>query len=116
MQRFPKGVIGADQGTELMFSDFVDDGEMWTGAGSRERVSAISFSRPFRNPPLVHVSLEMWDTDRSTNQRVDISARNITEEGCDIVFHTWGDTRVARVRAAWFAIGELRDEDIWEID
>jgi len=116
MQRFPSGVIGADQGTELMFSDFVDDGDMWTGTGPRERVSAIKFSHPFRNAPMVFVSLEMWDTDRSTNQRIDISARNITEEGFDIVFHTWSDTRVARVRASWFAIGEITDKEIWDIN
>ena len=116
MQGISSAVIGVDRGAELMFSDFADDGEMWTGAGPRERVSAVRFSHPFRNAPLVHVSLEMWDTDRLTNQRIDISARNVTEEGFDIVFHTWGDTRVARVRAAWLAIGEIRDKEIWDID
>jgi hypothetical protein len=32
-----------------------------------------------------------------------------------IVFRTWGDTRVARVRADWLAIGALPHEDDWEI-
>jgi len=61
------------------------------------------------------VSLDMWDMDQKTNQRADISARNVTLEGFEIVFRTWGDTRVARVRAAWLAIGELRDDDEWEL-
>jgi hypothetical protein len=33
-----------------------------------------------------------------------------------IVFRTWGDTRVARVRADWLAIGEVRGEDDWQVD
>ena len=65
--------------------------------------------------PVVQVSLSMWDMDQKTNQRADISAETITPEGFEIVFKTWGDTRVARVRADWLAIGELRDEDDWDV-
>ena len=40
----------------------------------------------------------------------------MTETGFEIVFRTWGDTRVARVRADWLALGEVADEDdAWEL-
>ncbi|MBM3606823.1 MAG: hypothetical protein FJX25_19655, partial [Alphaproteobacteria bacterium] len=28
----------------------------------------------------------------------------------DIVFHTWGDTRIARMRVQWMALGAVPDE------
>ena len=36
-------------------------------------------------------------------------------EGFDIVFRTWNDTQVARIRVAWTAIGELPNEDDWAL-
>ena len=48
--------------------------------------------------------------------RADISAAKVTPEGFVIVFRTWGDTRVARVRADWLAIGEAIGDDDWEIE
>ncbi len=59
--------------------------------------------------------MTMWDLDQKTNQRVDIAAESITTEGFEIVFRTWGDTRVARVRADWIAMGEVADEDDWAL-
>ena len=98
-----------------MFSDFEDGGDMWTGTGPRLRRRAVSFSESFRSPPTVMVSLAMFDMDQKTNQRADIAAENITEDGFDLAFRTWGDTRVARVRANWFAMGEIGHEDDWEL-
>jgi hypothetical protein len=53
--------------------------------------------------------------DQNSNSRADISAERITEAGFDVVFRTWGDTRVARIRADWMAIGELRHVDEWDL-
>ena len=33
-----------------------------------------------------------------------------------MVFRTWGDTRVARIRADWTAIGAIIDEDNWVLE
>jgi hypothetical protein len=33
-----------------------------------------------------------------------------------MVFRTWGDTRVARVRADWMAIGEQRSDEDWDVE
>jgi H-type lectin domain len=64
---------------------------------------------------VVTVGLSMWDIDHQTNARVDLSAENVTPLGFDIVLRTWGDTRIARVRVDWMAIGQTRDDDDWEV-
>jgi hypothetical protein len=109
------GVIGVDQGTRILFSDFAHDGAMWTGEGPREARQGQVFREPFLGPPVVTVGISMWDIDRKTNSRVDITAENVTATGFEIVFRTWGDTRIARIRADWIAIGQLRDEDAWDV-
>ena len=108
-------MIGIEQGDDVLFSDFQDEGDMWTGKGPRERRRAVAFGRAFLTIPSVFVSLSMWDIDSENNVRADVSAEDITEEGFDIVFKTWGDTRVARVRVRWMAIGAVGNEDDWEL-
>lgn len=114
MKRFTQGV-GVQQGSRVLFSDFVDGGVMWTGQGGRESRHLVTFRESFFNPPAVMVSLSMWDMDHRANARADLTAEEITETGFHLLFRTWGDTRVARVRADWMAIGALRDDDSWDI-
>lgn len=117
MKRIYASVIGVDQGRELLFSDFENGGVMWSGEGNRERKVAVSFTEPFKDIPNVLITLEMFDGHSITNQRYHISAANITPDGFDIVFRTWGDTKIARVRASWIAIGGIDAEDNWtEVD
>lgn len=115
MRRFQNHLIGVEQGRKVLFSDFDNGGEMWTGTGERRRRTAVRFSEEFKSEPVVQVALDMWDIDHAHNQRADIRAENVTPRGFDIVFTTWGDTRVARVRAVWTAIGEVRAEDEWDV-
>ncbi|MFN3207747.1 MAG: H-type lectin domain-containing protein [Roseovarius sp.] len=107
--------IGIDQGDDVLFSDYEDGGEMWTGTGARERRSKVTFRTAFREPPSVHVSLSMWDMDSARNARADVTAENIAATGFDAVFRTWGDTRVARARIRWMAIGVVPHEDDWQL-
>lgn len=98
-----------------MFSDYENDGRMWSGSGTRQRKKTIVFSKTFTEAPMVHVALSLWDVDKDTNVRADVQAKNISASGFDLIFRTWGDTRVARVRLSWFAMGELKDEDHWDL-
>ena len=107
--------IGIDQGDNVLFSDYEDGGIMWTGQGPRERRKSLLFARPFKAPPMVHVTLSMWDMDNAHNARADVSAERITREGFDILFRTWGDTRVARARIGWFALGPVPHDDDWQL-
>lgn len=109
------GVIGVAQGSIIMFNDFAHDGAMWTGSGPRDVRQPQRFAERFMAPPVVTVGISMWDIDHSTNSRIDIVAEAVTAEGFEIVFRTWGDTRVARIRADWMAIGKTRDEDDWDV-
>jgi hypothetical protein len=114
MRRFT-GAIGVDQGSRVLFDHFADNGEMWTGVGPREVRHALRFGTPFVAAPIVMVGISMWDIDHKSNSRADVSAETVTATGFEIVFRTWGDTHVARIRVDWTAIGETRDDDDWEI-
>jgi hypothetical protein len=115
MKKLRSHTIGIDSGDVVLFSDFEDGGEMWTGRGQRERRRHIKFGEAYKTAPNVQMTLSLWDVDAATVMRADISAQAVTCEGFDMVFRTWGDTRVARVRIAWTAIGELPDPDDWEL-
>lgn len=116
MKRIQGHLLGIDQGRVNLFSDFATDGEMWTGTGTRERRQRVMFAEPFKSVPVVQVGLALWDMDAETNVRADIDAEDVTESGFNIVFRTWGDSRIARVRMSWTAFGEVKGDDDWEIE
>lgn len=115
MKRLRSHNIGVDQGSVVLFDDVDHGGPMWTGEGKRASESFVKFAEPYREPPVVHVSLSMWDTDQKSNQRADISAKSISNEGFTLLFQTWGDSRIARIRADWMAIGALDDDLDWDV-
>ena len=115
MKRLQNHLIGIDQGDVILFSDFENGGEMWTGTGQRERRRRVSFSKIYKDVPTVQVAMSMWDLDNATPARLDLRAETITKDGFDLVLRTWGDTRIARARANWIAIGQLDNEDDWQL-
>lgn len=115
MKILKTGYVAVAQGNADLFEDFENGGEMWTGEGSRSRRINVEFERAFLEPPCVQCTLSLWDVDYSTNMRGDVSVDNITRTGFQIVFSTWGNTRVARARASWMAIGSVGDDDMWEL-
>jgi hypothetical protein len=116
VRRFSAGQVGLQQGRLILFSDFADGGAMWTGQGPRESRKTVVFPEAFLDAPSVMVGISMWDADQKTNLRVDISSDNITPAQFDIVFRTWADSRIARIRADWTAIGAITDDDQWEVE
>jgi hypothetical protein len=116
MKRISAGTVGIAQGSRVLFSDFADDGVMWTGNGPRESRHIVNFKDTFIEAPIVNVSISMWDMDHKTNSRADITAENVTSKGFHLVFRTWGDSRVARIRADWMAVGPVRSDDDWDVD
>ncbi|WP_377508383.1 H-type lectin domain-containing protein [Octadecabacter sp. R77987] len=115
MKRLRNHLVGVDQGDVVLFSDFEHDGDMWTGEGPRVTRAHVQFSEVFRELPAVRVSISMWDMSNAANARADVQAEDVTCEGFAIVFRTWGDTKVARVRVSWQAIGEVPHGDEWEL-
>ncbi|MGV6838979.1 MAG: H-type lectin domain-containing protein [Planktomarina sp.] len=115
MRKFPFGQMAIDQGDVPLFSDFENNGPMWSGQGRREVRHKVWFSERFNQIPSVTVALSMWDMATDANSRVEITSENISEDGFDVVFRTWSDTRIARARASWQAIGTVDDEDNWDV-
>lgn len=115
MKRLRNPRTGIAQGDVEIFADFMDHGPMWTGSGDRERRKKVKFDTPFATPPAVQVAISLWDMDTNAAIRAEIFADNVTEERFEIVFRTWADSRVARLRASWMAIGELPFEDDWDV-
>lgn len=115
MKRLRNHLIGVQQGDVLLFSDFQDGGEMWTGSGPRERRRTVRFGEAFRSPPMIHTSVSLWDVDTRSMMRADLSTDLVTREGFELVFRTWGDSRLARIRVGWLAIGEVKHADDWEL-
>jgi hypothetical protein len=48
--------------------------------------------------------------------RMDVQAEAVNAQGFAAVFRTWGDTRIARVRVGWQAIGAASHPDNWQVD
>ena len=115
MRRIQTGILGIDHGDVVMFSDFEHDGEMWRGTGPRQSRKRQSFSQPFTSPPTVQVAITMWDISQNANLRADITAEDVTETGFELVFRTWADTQVARIRATWTAFGPLPNDEDWDL-
>ncbi len=115
MQKLNSNVVGIDQGDVVLFSDFEHDGVMWTGEGPRKTTVAVEFSDNYLDIPNVYVSISMIDMAKTANTRADVQAEKITTTGFNIVFRTWGDTQVARVRVAWQSIGPVTNDDLWDI-
>ena len=114
MQKIRSNLIGIDEGSFTLFSHYDTGGKMWNGSGPREVKRLITFSEPFASPPSVHVAITMWDVDHSRNKRVDYRTDAITTTDFSVIFRTWSDTKIARVRMSWRAIGEVPDPDnIW---
>lgn len=116
MAQFTSNGFGVAQGSQLMFSDVEENGPMWSGEGTRMVRHVVTFAESFRSPPLVQVGISLWDVDHSANLRAEIRAENVTGSGFNLVFKTWGDTRIARIRAEWMAIGPVHDTDMWQLD
>lgn len=115
MMTFAQHKIGIEQGDTILFSDFEHDGVMWTGEGARQTRVHVAFPQAFLQAPAVHAGLSMWDISNDAYARADISTEDVTATGFVIVFRTWGDTKVARVRVNWMAIGPVLDEDDWDL-
>lgn len=115
MHSFEARLLGVDQGEVTLFTDYETGGPMWTGRGARARRTRVAFARPFVAPPVVHVSVTLWDFDQSTNARGDLAAEKVDAAGFEIVFRTWEDTHAAQLRVGWIALGPLPNPDDWDL-
>ena len=114
MTKILSSALAIDQGDVLVFSDLEDGGEMWTGKGDRSRTARVNFREQFRERPMVSLGIKMIDADTGANLRYDLILEDVSSTGFNIRFKTWGDTKIARARASWMAIGGVEAEDNWD--
>lgn len=115
MKKIASHQIGIDSGDILLFSDFENDGMMWAGKGPRLVRRKVAFSDAYAATPNVTLQLSMVDMSNDAFIRADLQTENITTTDFEIVFRTWEDSRVARIRVAWQSIGAVASEDSWEL-
>ena len=115
MKRISSHLIGIDQNELMLFSDFENDGEMWVGDGPRERRVSVKFREKYQDEPSVHVTMSLLDIATGPSIRADVTAQDITETGFDVVFRTWADSKIARIRVSWLAIGALAHDEDWDL-
>ena len=64
----------------------------------------VSYSG-FASAPTVRTAFKILDVHQGRNLRADCWAQNVTKNGAEIVFRTWGDTVIYRVNVSWIAHG-----------
>jgi hypothetical protein len=75
------------------------------GSGGRSYTTAVRFDKPFREPPQVAVALRGQDINATTNNRIVVTATDITADGFNLVYGTWTDSIIYSIWTTWTAIG-----------
>ena len=60
MRKLRSRLLGVENGSVMLFSDYQHDGVMWTGESPREFRKVIEFDEPFSSAPMVQVGLSLW--------------------------------------------------------
>jgi hypothetical protein len=96
--------------TGTIQNDYINDAGVWylhlaQPPGDRYFLQHIDFQKPFteRQPPIVLVMLNGLDSD-DRNERVHVTAEDITNNGFVLRYATWGDTRLYAASVTWIAI------------
>jgi hypothetical protein len=88
-----------------LFNHVDDNLPMWAETGDRSVRLTVTFDEPFGETPALTLGVIGLDCDHNTNLRYSLSAEKVFREGFEVVFVTWGDTRIARTSVSWQAIG-----------
>jgi hypothetical protein len=81
------------------------DWRLHLGSGARSYTTAVRFDKPFREPPKVAVAFRGQDINATTNNRIVVTATNITADGFNLVYDTWADSIIYSIWTTWTAIG-----------
>lgn len=85
-----------------------EDKDIWTllnGSGKRKFVSHVYFDELYTNTPTVIVSLTGFDITQADDKGFKVKAKNITDEGFDLVLIAKKDSKIYSLWANWVAYG-----------
>ncbi|XP_059179380.1 uncharacterized protein LOC131958384 [Physella acuta] len=71
---------------------------------ARLHAQAVTFTKPFKNPPIVTVILNGLDMWNAKQIRYSFYARNVTATGMELVCSTWEDSQFNYAGLTWVAI------------
>lgn len=63
----------------------------------------ITFATPFATVPTVIVSLNLVDSENTTNLRIAVGTDTINTQSFELVVTTWWDTAIFSVGISWIA-------------
>jgi hypothetical protein len=99
------GSVQVISAADELFNHVDSNLPMWAETGDRSVRLTVTFDKPFGETPALTLGVIGLDCDHSTNLRYGLSAEKVFREGFEVVFVTWGDTRIARASVSWQAIG-----------
>ncbi len=89
-----------------LFNHVDKNGPLWAGDGDRQVRLKVRFVARFQRLPHIMLGICGMDSSCAQNLRFSLVAGHISVEGFEIVFKTWGDTKIARASINWSAIGQ----------
>ena len=90
---------------DFLFYKWPDAKHMIYSKGDRKYSKYINFNKKFKSKPNVIVSLKGIDSSNQAYLRVNLFARNISNNGFDLECLTWDDSSNYGVYASWIAMG-----------
>lgn len=96
------------QGGELTNASYSVTPDTWTllsGTGERKFTTHVDFKEPYKQPPVVVLSISGMDVLNSANNRLVVAPKNVTANGFDVEYKTWGDSQIWSVFLNWTAFG-----------
>ena len=106
-------INAVETGHVQVFSDFEDNGPMWTGEGERSISNTITYNSPFQEKPIVSLQISLMDAQSGVPMRYSLKVKKETNKSFQIVFSTWLDSRFARVAVNWTAMGMKHGPEYW---
>lgn len=64
---------------------------------------SVIFATPFHKSPTVSVGMDVADIFSGANTRYTVLVQNVTPDGFDIIFNTWGDTHIYKMGVSYIA-------------
>lgn len=97
--------------TGTVQNDYIKNAATWNlhvaqPPGERYFLHHVYFQQPFTEgqPPIVLAMLSGLDSDETTNERVHVTAEDVTNYGFDIRYTTWSNTLLYGASVTWIAI------------
>ena len=90
---------------DFLFYKWPDAKHMFNSKGDRKYSKFIKFSKKFKTKPNVIVSLKGIDSSNEKYVRINLFARNISNDGFNLECMAWDDSKNYGVYASWIALG-----------